>query len=230
MYLLFLSFVIAVSAQQQADVLTCQSHEDYMHFLYKVCSQTIHCKVLFNLYPLEESDMQRISETPEREAFVDYRNTRDFQLFAQQLTASPIFRIQSQTDHLLLENTMPDEWLPTTSVLFKEDVDACSDDMSTHHRYRVISALYAMTIYKMQIADDFFCPDPNERLLVNPVTNRTYCHCKTDKSCANASNFDQLIYFLMVTLIFGIVAACIATFASIFYKQAILDTITRSSI
>ncbi len=118
---------------------------------------------------------------------------------------------------------MPEEWLPTTSVLFNKDAPvACSDDVALQSAYNVMSALYGMHIYKVMVADEHFCHDPNERFLIDPLSKESFCICKIGKSCNNDSTFDELFTFLLVILIFGIVAYIFTTFISLFYKRAML--------
>lgn len=224
-YFLILCCVV-VYAQ---DVITCQHQDDYFHFLYKICIQSTPCRHLFHLYPLEVSNTTTISATPERDGFIDYRNERDYQLFRHQLYGKPIFHTQAaSSERLVLHHALPDAWIPTTSVVFNQDIVACSsNEPSTHLALHV---LYALHIYKMVIADDYYCHDPNERFLIDPLTNQTLCICKTGKSCNNDSNFDDLFFFLMVILIVAIVAACISIFASLFYKRAMLHDLSRQSI
>ena len=241
-------FLAPLSRAQQHQI-TCQSEDDYYHFLYKICTQSTPCRHLFHLYPMTHSAVttQQVGATPERDAFIDYRNDRDFQLFRHQLATKPIFRIglpdseenntltatttlRSSGHHLVLQNTMPDSWLPTTTVFFKDESTACSEsDVTLQEPGVALSALYGMHIYKMTVADEFFCHDPNERLLIDPLTNETFCICKTGKSCNNDSNFDQLFTFLLVILIFGIIAFIIAIFAGLFYKRHLLHEVRLSA-
>lgn len=222
MTLLWLFLFICVIS---GETINCHDEDDYYHFMYNICSQSLPCKHLFHLYPLTPDDASHLQKTPERSAFIDYRNDRDYQLFRHQLLGRPILpQQQQQQQRIVLHNTMPDAWLPTTSVLYKQDVATprCSEDTSLHNPVTVMTVLYAMHIYKLTVSDDFFCHDPNERLFIDPVTNDTICVCKTGKVCDNDSNFDELFTFLLVILIFGIVAFIITIFVSLFYKRSMI--------
>lgn len=234
--LLLFVLVHAVSCSQGV-VITCHDQHDLNHFLYKICSQSHPCKHLFHLYPLTPSDASHLSATLERSAFIDYRNERDAQLFARQLTAKPIFPLlrkhqQHTTVATVLHNTMPAAWLPTISVHFDAAAAAavaCSDNESLYSPLTVMTALHAMHVYKLTVADEFFCHDPNERLLIDPATNESVCVCKTGKSCDNDSNFDELFTFLLVILIFGIAAFIMTVFVSLFYKRSMIYDLWGSS-
>ena len=238
--LLFLSLLYSVRCSH--DIITCRDQEDYTHFMYKICSQSLPCKHLFHLYPITPGDVTHLSVTPERDAFIDYRNERDIELFSRQLAAKPIFPMLRKHQHktagggvvataaatTVLHNTMPVSWLPITSVHF--DVSTtCAGNESLYTQSMVMTALYGMHIYKLTVADEFFCHDPNERLLVDPLTNESICVCKTGKSCNNDSNFDELFTFLLVILIFGIFAFIITVFVGLFYKRSMIYDLWGSS-
>lgn len=221
--LLFLTGIIS------GETITCHDEDDYYHFLYNICAQALPCKHLFHLYPLTTNDASHLAGTPERTAFIDYRNDRDYQLFRHQLSGKALFPLLEQvaTSHIVLHKTMPDAWLPTVSVLFKQGSVAsssppCREDTSLHNPVTVMTVLYALHIYKLTVSDDFFCHDPNERLFIDVVTNDTICVCKTGKVCDNDSNFDELFTFLLVILIFGIFAFIITIFVGLFYKRSMI--------
>lgn len=223
--LIVLSVFIVVGIRGGA--ITCHNEDDYYHFLYDICVQALPCKHLFHLYPMTPDAASRLAQTPERSAFIDYRNDRDYQLFRHQLSGRALFPMATTTmttSQIVLHKTMPDAWLPTARILFKQDAGTprCSEDTSLRNPLTVMTVLYTLHIYKLTVSDDFFCHDPNERLFIDVETNDTICVCKTGKVCDNDSNFDELFTFLLVILIFGIFAFIITIFVGLFYKRSMI--------
>ena len=221
--ILLLLFGLLLLPCEAEELIVCQNEEDYYQFLYQICIQSSPCRHLYHLYPL---DQVKENEVPETAAFIDYRNSRDFDLFRHQLERSLIFRMNGtlavkSERRLVLQNLVPNEWLPDVRVLLKADHrEQCHKRVigRTHALY----ILYALHIYKVVVADEYFCHDPNERLLLDPLTNSVHCVCKKGKSCHNESNFTHLITLLMSLLIFGVFLLSVAIFASLFYKRHLL--------
>lgn len=220
------TLVILCGVRAQEDIIRCQNEDDYYHLLYNTCLQAKVCKLLFHLYPLrEESD---VGNTAERTAFIDYRNKRDYQLFRDQLSKSLIFQQDStgllltgavpDERRLVLQNLIPSVWLPTTIVNFNlsQPVLCSETDLPPQ---QALHALYALHLYKTTVSDEFFCHDPNERLLIDPVTETAYCICKKEKICNNESNYNHLLIMLMIILIFSMFIVGVFSIAGIFYKQ-----------
>ena len=212
--------------QAEANVILCQNEHDYYKLLYNICIQALPCKSLYHLYPLSGQSVNQIINTPNKEAFIDYRNERDYDLFVQQLTRSLIFRFNGSMveleRRLVLQGLVPEAWLPTTIIRFGgEEVPPCFN--ATIELSDIISALYSLHIYKISIADEFFCHDPNERFFLNPLSNKSICRCKPGKLCDNNSFFNYLMVQLSSILITGIAATIVTLFIIIFYKHYLLN-------
>lgn len=220
MIVLLLYFIVVVQSQ----ILVCQDETDYYQWLYGICIQSSPCRQLYYLYPiLGGRSLNQIKETPEKEAFVAYRNSKDFSLFQHQLSRILIFQINSTDERrLVLKGLVPDTWLPNLTIILRNNTALLCSDNDTIDPSVAIVALYSMHLYKMVLSDEFFCHDPNERLLLDPLTNATICVCKKNKSCDNDSHFDFLITFLVTLLIFGMIINTISIFASLFHKRRLL--------
>lgn len=220
--LLYITIVVLIALCQTSDEIVCQSENDYYLLLYKICIQSAPCRHLYHLYPLEVESALANNGVPETDAFIDYRNQRDFGLFRYQLSRLLIFRVSNATERrLVLQNLVPDAWLPNITVSFSRGGDACSDEEHIQPIH-AIYALYAMHLYKMVVSDEFFCRDPNERFLLDPLTDTSFCIDKTGKSTHNESNFDHYLTLFMPILIFSMLIFAFALFANLFYKRYLL--------
>lgn len=224
-FVLFLLISSYFCQQSEQNIIVCQNEEDFLRLLYNTCIQTFACRTLYHLYPLDAS---HVSPTPERDSFIDYRNERDFDLFSHQLSRSLIFKYENDTAivgierRLVLQGLVPAVWLPQTVVRF-DGLTLCYN--MTLEPLVAVSVLYSMHIYKIVVADEFFCHDPNERFLLDPITNTSFCICKQGKSCDNESNFDFLMIRLAVILIFAIFIFVLALLISLFYKRYLLNNV-----
>lgn len=214
------------AAEEGGNVIICQNEDDFYRLLYNICIQASPCRMLYHLYPLTQQNENQIIDTPERNAFIDYRNERDYNLFRHQLSRTLIFRINGTLveleRRLILQGLVPEAWLPTTIVRIGGDqVSPCYN--TTIEVSDIISALYSLHLYKLVVADEFFCHDPNERLLLDPLSNATFCKCKLGKSCNNESFFAYLMTRLSVIIIFGIAATVLTLYVGFFYTHYLLN-------
>jgi len=214
-------FVVLIFFIVRGEEIICQSEDDYYLLLYKTCIQSAPCRHLYHLYPLRS--LKEDNALPETSAFIDYRNQRDYDLFRHQLSRNLIFRATTNDTErrLVLQGLVPDAWLPDVAIRFKDGYQPACNEMTLSPVYAVY-ALYSMHLYKMVVADEFFCHDPNERLLLDPLTERLFCVCKKGKSCHNESNFNHLLTLLMTLLIFSLFIFALALFANLLYKRYLL--------
>jgi hypothetical protein len=210
--------------------MRCQSEQTYFQFLYNLCIGSAPCRHLYHLYPTETNAMASMT-VAERESFIAYRNERDFQLFQHQLSARPIFSLLEEEggggtveNTMLLMSVLSEDTFRHITVLVNESQESSDCIVGENMDQKVLislSALHSLHLYKMTVADELFCHDPNERLLLD-VNNEAHCICKQGKVCSQDINYEQTIPVLLIILIAVIMAWLIAIFASLYAKRGFL--------
>ncbi len=229
-YLVLVFFIYHSNATDL--VLQCQNENDYLVFLYNLCLKSPPCKQPFHLSPIN-TNVNTLVDTEQKNAFIRYTNERNFQLFRSQLNRKQIFPIttttssslQATTEKTIFETILPSEWLPTIQVNINANANIpCSSENYNASNSIIIASLYAMSIYKLTMVDEFFCHDHNERLFLSP-SGEINCQCKEGKSCDNDSHTDELLKLLIIFLIFAIALLIAFLLYSLYSKKLLIDKV-----
>jgi hypothetical protein len=205
-------------------VLECQNHNDYLIFLYNLCLQSPPCRLPFDLSPIDP-DVNTVADTAQKNDFIRYTNERSFQLFRDQMNKKQIFPSALTTQKTIFETILPPEWLPNIQFIINPNASLpCSSQSYNSSNIIIIASLYAMSIYKWTMTDEFFCHDHNEHLFLSP-TGGYYCQCKEGKSCDNDSNTDNLLVLLIVFLIFSNVLLIMFLLYSLYSKKLLIEKV-----
>lgn len=221
-YCILLLFICQFNASDL--VLKCQNENDYLVFLYNLCLQSPTCKQPFHLSPIN-TNVNTLFNTEQKNAFIQYTNEHTFQQFRNQLNKKQIIPSISAQQQIIFEKILPSEWIPRIQLIIDPNASMpCSSESYNASNSIVIASLYAMSIYKLTMSDEFFCHDHNEHLFLSP-SGEFVCQCKEGKSCDNDSHTDELLQLLVIFLIFAIVLLIAFMLYSLYSKKLLIDKV-----
>lgn len=222
MRITLLLFFMLISWTHTTTVVICQSEEDYYQLLYRVCLNSPVCKTLFHLTP----PVLLPSSSLEQTQYITYQTEQDFALFRHQLRQHTILPLTTQArNESILRVMVPSTWIPDIAVSIDESaVTSCGFDTNALINLApgvALTTLFALHTYKTSVSDEFFCHNPNERLIIDEEVG-PYCLCKAGKVCDTESNFNHLYMILQVILIVLISLLILTTMGSLVYKRYLL--------
>lgn len=192
--LLFLLFCLNhVSASDI--VLQCQNEDDFYQLMYQICRQCILCRELYFI--------ARPDETP--------INDYDFRKFKYQLSQIRLFNGSNAQNHyynhnqtgvLFMTYVWPVAWVPTIEVQynasFAQSCNASFNYTDVTNRVFLLIAVDLMKTYKEYISNEHYCPDYNERAVIDLMSGEFQCYCMDDKECNVTGNHRQFIFLLAI--------------------------------
>ena len=231
--------------------IECKDLDDYYDLLYKICSKSLDCREIFYIdytYNYIDTIVDNTSisqwETNQKIKLEDYRLRNDFEKFKYQLKLIYLFEMifvdnittNITTNDLFMKKILPLQWMPSFTIKINEtQTFQCSNESiinitypsSQEYREFIYIVLNSLNTYRILFGGQI-CSDYNEHLILDSITNQTYCVCKKDKSCSNESNFRTMMVMLMVGIMVLLLIIVFATYFDIYKTKNVIKIIKKN--
>ena len=201
--------------------IRCRNYKDFYTLLYSLC---LHSTLCSERYYLDTSVLAPTSE--HTTAYYQAVAKINFKKFVYRIALKQLFIIRDvgtnntndTTRHLfILADRVPLQWIPPFVIaLTHNKSDHCSqsvDLLAAENTLFVHSSQYLLHIYSVYVRNDYECADPNEWMDIDS-NNKSHCHCRQGKSCANEATYTTLAIVLSVVIILLVVGNIVSFFTN----------------